>query len=181
MLALPAAEETPQDNPLRGCGDASLAVLQTPTVSHTRAVEQEMPKWAMLPAAPSSESSTGYNLGAQMSPAMLASMRQHMMMFLGQNPSVGGHVNTKHEHGTRLAVHNADPANGQETAACAGKLDATIATQLGDRQLVDASSSGQGRSSGETASEELERLDAVAQEAEQSAKAAFERVGHGNV
>ena len=143
MLALPAAEETPRDNPLRGCGDASLAVLQTPTVSPPRAVEHEMPKQAMLPAAPSSGSSTGCDLGAQMSPAMLAEMRQHMMMFFAQNPSVCGHVDTKHEHGSSLALHDADPAGGQETAACAGKLDATTATQLGDGQLVDASSSGQ--------------------------------------
>ena len=62
-----------------------------------------------------------------------------------------------------------------------GELDATIATQLGVRQLVDASSSGQGRSSGEKASEELERLDALAREAEQSAKTTFEHVGHGIV
>ena len=180
MLALPAAD-VPQGNPLRGCGDASLAVLQTPTVSPPRAVEQEMPKRAMLPAAPSSESSTGCNLGAQMSPAMLAAMRQRMVMFFAQNPCIGSNVDTKHEHGTRLALYDADPAFGQETAACAGKLDATIATQLGDGQIVDASSSGQGRSSSEKVLDELERLDALAHEAEHSAKTAFECVGHGNV
>ena len=180
ILASPAADEIPQGNLRRGCGDARLAVLRTPTVPDPRAVEQEMPKLAMLPAAPSSESSTGCNLGAQMSPAVLAAVRQ-MMVFFAQNPNIDGHVDSKHEHGGPLALHDADPADGQKPAACAGKLDATIATQLGDGQIVDASSSGQGRSSSEKALDELERLGALAQEAEQSAKTAFECVGHGNV